>query len=213
MKKIVTHNTFRKPKRAQSAMEYLMTYGWAILVIAVVLGALFYTGIFNSSSMMGTVCVAYSGFYCSNPILSTSGILNVTIGQATSMPFSNAYVYFVPSGSSFESSDPNAYIGTIQPGQQVQASIPLTAGGAFPSSYSIGTSISGQLYLVFTDVHGLTETDSIAKINVKVSTVGSGSPQTTPSQGNTPSGIVAYVPITINNGQSTPTPAPFQQMI
>ncbi|MEM3827282.1 MAG: hypothetical protein QXR58_01630, partial [Candidatus Micrarchaeaceae archaeon] len=25
--------------RAQSAMEYLMTYGWAILIIAVVLGA------------------------------------------------------------------------------------------------------------------------------------------------------------------------------
>jgi len=27
--------------KAQSAMEYLMTYGWAILIIAVVLGALF----------------------------------------------------------------------------------------------------------------------------------------------------------------------------
>ncbi|MEM3254889.1 MAG: LamG domain-containing protein [Candidatus Micrarchaeaceae archaeon] len=32
----------------QSAMEYLMTYGWAILVIAVVLGALYSLGIFNS---------------------------------------------------------------------------------------------------------------------------------------------------------------------
>ena len=36
--------------RAQSAMEYLMTYGWAILIIAVVLGALFQLGVFNSSS-------------------------------------------------------------------------------------------------------------------------------------------------------------------
>ncbi len=34
----------------QSAMEYLMTYGWAILIIAVVLGALFQLGIFNSST-------------------------------------------------------------------------------------------------------------------------------------------------------------------
>jgi len=33
--------------RAQSAMEYLMTYGWAILIIAVVLGALFQLGVFN----------------------------------------------------------------------------------------------------------------------------------------------------------------------
>jgi len=37
-------------QRAQSAMEYLMTYGWAILIIAVVLGALFQLGVFNSSS-------------------------------------------------------------------------------------------------------------------------------------------------------------------
>ena len=35
--------------RAQSAMEYLMTYGWAILIIAVVLGALFELGIFNTT--------------------------------------------------------------------------------------------------------------------------------------------------------------------
>ena len=33
--------------KAQSAMEYLMTYGWAILIIAVVLAALFQLGLFN----------------------------------------------------------------------------------------------------------------------------------------------------------------------
>ncbi len=34
-------------KKSQSAMEYLMTYGWAILIIAVVLGALFQLGVFS----------------------------------------------------------------------------------------------------------------------------------------------------------------------
>jgi hypothetical protein len=33
--------------KSQSAMEYLMTYGWAILIIAVVLAALFELGVFN----------------------------------------------------------------------------------------------------------------------------------------------------------------------
>jgi len=48
--------TFRKklleksPTKAQSAMEYLMTYGWAILIIAVVLGALFQLGVFNANN-------------------------------------------------------------------------------------------------------------------------------------------------------------------
>ena len=43
--------TFRKSLiKAQSAMEYLMTYGWAILIIAVVLGALFQLGVFNANN-------------------------------------------------------------------------------------------------------------------------------------------------------------------
>ncbi len=36
--------------KSQAAMEYLMTYGWAILIIAVVLGALFSLGVFNSNN-------------------------------------------------------------------------------------------------------------------------------------------------------------------
>ncbi len=37
----------RHHRKSQSAMEYLMTYGWSILIIAVVLGALAYLGVFN----------------------------------------------------------------------------------------------------------------------------------------------------------------------
>ncbi len=40
-----------RQRRCQSAMEYLMTYGWAILIIAVVLGALFGLGFFNSANL------------------------------------------------------------------------------------------------------------------------------------------------------------------
>jgi hypothetical protein len=43
-------NTASRSDKLQSAMEYLMTYGWAILIIAVVLGALFGLGFFNSSN-------------------------------------------------------------------------------------------------------------------------------------------------------------------
>jgi hypothetical protein len=34
-------------KKAQSAMEYLMTYGWAILIVIIVAAALYALGIFN----------------------------------------------------------------------------------------------------------------------------------------------------------------------
>ncbi len=37
-------------RRLQSAMEYLMTYGWAILALVVILGVLYYLGVFNALS-------------------------------------------------------------------------------------------------------------------------------------------------------------------
>ena len=37
--------------KSQSAMEYLMTYGWAILIIAIVLGTLYQLGVFTSASL------------------------------------------------------------------------------------------------------------------------------------------------------------------
>ena len=38
--------------RSQSAMEYLMTYGWAILIIAVVLAVLFQLGVFSGGNFL-----------------------------------------------------------------------------------------------------------------------------------------------------------------
>ena len=37
-------------RKAQSAMEYLMTYGWAILIVAAALGSLFSLGVFNGTN-------------------------------------------------------------------------------------------------------------------------------------------------------------------
>ncbi len=85
-------------KKAQSAMEYLMTYGWAILIIAIVLAALFSLGIFSSSSFTGTTCIASSGFLCSSPVW-TAGTLHVTLGQSTGTNWSNVTFFFVPSGA------------------------------------------------------------------------------------------------------------------
>jgi hypothetical protein len=49
-KPIVKHHLLFHFDKSQSAMEYLMTYGWAILIIAVVLGALFQLGVFNANN-------------------------------------------------------------------------------------------------------------------------------------------------------------------
>jgi len=196
--------------KAQSAMEYLMTYGWAILIVAVVLGALYSLGVFNGAAFLGTSCISASGFYCTNPTLSTGGVLTVTIGQATGTIFKNTYLYFVPSGTNFTTSDPSTSIGTFNSGQQVTVSIPLGIGSPYPTTYTVGTPISGYLYLQFTDIYGITEVNKIATVLTKVTASSGGA---TFSKPTIPSGIVAYVPIIITNSQSSATPSPFQQMI
>ena len=49
--------------RGQAAMEYLMTYGWAILIIVVVLAALFIMGVFNPKPV-STCNFPISGIFC-----------------------------------------------------------------------------------------------------------------------------------------------------
>ncbi|MCL5101850.1 MAG: hypothetical protein M1544_00635 [Candidatus Marsarchaeota archaeon] len=88
-----------KNKKAQSAMEYLMTYGWAILIIAIVLAALFSLGIFSSSSFTGTTCIASSGFLCSSPVW-TNGNFIASLGQSTGTGWTDVMFFFVPAGVS-----------------------------------------------------------------------------------------------------------------
>jgi hypothetical protein len=58
-------------KRGQAAMEYLMTYGWAILVIVIVLAALLYLGVFNIANKMPDVCTPQVGLQCNSWFLNS----------------------------------------------------------------------------------------------------------------------------------------------
>jgi len=51
-------------KKAQAAMEFLMTYGWAILVVLVAIGALAYFGVLNPSRFLPNSCTIAPGLSC-----------------------------------------------------------------------------------------------------------------------------------------------------
>ncbi|MGC9099017.1 MAG: hypothetical protein ACP5HW_00500 [Candidatus Micrarchaeia archaeon] len=168
--------------KAQSAMEYLMTYGWAILIISVVLGALFSLGVFSGSSMLGTSCIAAPGYLCQNPVLSTSGTLTFLFGQNIGAPVYNAILWVAPQSTvptstppSFGFTNSNAGSNTLisnpfQSGQTVNVSVSLS--GILGSSPAIGTPFSGYVWLVYNST-GSTGTRNlitkVATIIVKVS--------------------------------------------
>ena len=142
-----------KRLKAQSAMEYLMTYGWAILIIAVVLGALFSLGVFSGSSLLGTSCVAGPGFYCQNPVLA-GGKLTFSFGQNTGATVYNAIVWVTNQSTTPSTTPPffptNGNDGSqtytsLASGQVVTPSISLSAYATAP----IGTSFTGYVWLAY----------------------------------------------------------------
>ncbi|MFP3278914.1 MAG: hypothetical protein RXP92_01205 [Candidatus Micrarchaeota archaeon] len=162
-----------KRLKAQSAMEYLMTYGWAILIIAVVLGALFSLGVFSGSSLLGTSCIASPGYYCQNPVLTpnpsgSGSVLTFNFGQNTGATVYNAILCAEPQSQSPSQSSalifggnnctaPNTYL-TLASGQTISPSIPLSFSG------SIGTPFTGYVWLAYNGVSSSGQANLIAKV-------------------------------------------------
>lgn len=51
-------------KKGQAALEFLTTYGWAFMVILVMIGALAYFGVLNPEKLIPDQCSITSGFTC-----------------------------------------------------------------------------------------------------------------------------------------------------
>ncbi len=69
-------------KRGQSALEYLVTYGWAILAIVIVAGVLWYLGVFNPQKYAGGAqCGGFSTAVCRD-YTAAGGTVSIAFGNA-----------------------------------------------------------------------------------------------------------------------------------
>lgn len=72
-------------KKGQAAMEFLMTYGWAILVVLIAIGALAYFGVLNPGKYLPSSCTISNQFGCqefkATTAADTSGNLTTLILQ------------------------------------------------------------------------------------------------------------------------------------
>lgn len=59
----------KKYKKAQMALEFLTTYGWAFLVIFIMISTLAYFGILNPSKLLPDRCTLGSEFECQDFLL------------------------------------------------------------------------------------------------------------------------------------------------
>ena len=65
-------------RKSQAALEFIMTYGWAILVVLVAIGALAYFGVLNPDRFLPSKCTFQAGIAClDHKATITSLIINI----------------------------------------------------------------------------------------------------------------------------------------
>ena len=64
-------------KKSQVAMEFLMTYGWAILIILIVIAVIISTGVFNPK--IPNTCTSVSPITCYDVKMDTNGNIFFTL--------------------------------------------------------------------------------------------------------------------------------------
>lgn len=148
--------------KSQSAMEYLMTYGWSILIIAVVLGTLYTLGVFSAFNLGPSTCVSSTGFLCQNPTINNAGALSFTFGYVGTAPL-NITEIGCSSGSYFNSSK-LSWSGIsamqLQSGGTTTVYLPCNGG----SSTILGTPFSGTIWVQYNIGNNLNQIEQIGVI-------------------------------------------------
>ena len=159
-----------KTKKAQSAMEYLMTYGWAILIVIIVAAALYALGIFNPATYTGRIPTGFTTLgaptdwdvdnngdvrlIINNRLPNQITIYNITVTVSGGTP--DTWTTVNCTGS-------DDYM-TIAPGGSAEPSATLCPGSNDAYSLNVGTQTSGTSYSVDVAIEynagGITHTES-----------------------------------------------------
>ena len=82
--------SLKSSRRAQAAMEFLMTYGWAILVVLIVIGALACFGVLSPSTILPEKCTFPVSVTCADfSVGSTTITLSLVNGAGRDMNIGN----------------------------------------------------------------------------------------------------------------------------
>ena len=153
-------------KKGQTAMEYLMTYGWAILIIIIVAAALFALGVFNPGTFTQSTATGFPQIQVPTGGWSMSGSADtltlVFANQAGAVIDVTAVKVSI--GTNVETNDTTTNLGPIgnngaiqlSPNQQAAVNINMGTSGGNPAGgvdYTAGTSYTAQVEITYTNTN------------------------------------------------------------
>ena len=128
-----------KNKRSQSALEYMMTYGWAILIIVIVAVVLYSMGIFSPSSFLSfSGITGLSGFQPASAACASNGQMIVKLSNSLGYQVSVSSIN-VTTSSGVSVTQPES--ATLNPGQTQEFIVfgicPKTSGSSFSDTITV----------------------------------------------------------------------------
>ncbi len=129
-----------REERAQSATEYLVTYGWAILIVAAILGFLIYF-VSAPSYLAPNTCNFVSGTTCKAFIFASNAQLSkiaLVVSNAQSYPIVVSNMWINVSGTAYPA---KCMPNFVLPGGSI------ICNATVPKPKSIGTLESGSIYI------------------------------------------------------------------
>jgi hypothetical protein len=148
-------------KKGQSAMEYLMTYGWAILIVIIVAAALYALGVFTPSSSETEARFATLGTSPAHTLNSASGLFTVKLPNQVGKTIVVSSVEIEPTTGGAGCTNASAGLN-IGPGQIADAIVSCTPANTTLTTLGLAAtnSYSLKVTVTYTPQGGYQKTDT-----------------------------------------------------
>lgn len=134
-------------QKGQAAMEFLMTYGWAILAAIIAIGVLAYFGVFSPGNFVAAAATVNApfGINAHNIVTNSSGeFINLDMIQNSGGTLSNTTVTTTGNGEFSGITCTSGAVTTWNSGQEVSVSLDCTGG-----TLASGDSFSGDIVVAY----------------------------------------------------------------
>ena len=121
-------------RKSQAALEFLMTYGWAILVVLVAIGALAYFGVLSPDRFLPSKCTLPAGIACTDFKVDAPNTINVVLRNG--MGFDATGINVRASGCTTAATTPTVIANGDQQSYAVTGCT-LTAGSKYQGDLNV----------------------------------------------------------------------------
>jgi len=133
-----------KTVKGQAALDFLMTYGWALLLIVLAVGALFALGVFDISGFLGSRATGFAQVHVAAWRVDGAGVLTVKLTDQAGTDINVTNATWTYQGTSTT----NATVNTNINNGQTSATLAL---GSVSGITAAGTNYNIQLNLGYLD--------------------------------------------------------------